>query len=168
MSRLEPHHHGKHFRADSGDCVLTTKLILTVGFTLMSSIRLRKFFLLLGCLQFLPWWTLNFTDCCLSLLLYLYSFSLYFVQVAIYLDCVSNVKPTLHSGNVSFWEETLLGSWCLTLSICGRIFFLYSFICAYIFWVVSPPPAPPLPLHLPLLPGRTCSALFSKFVEEKT
>jgi hypothetical protein len=47
--------------------------------------------------------------------------------------------------------------------------FIHIFICTYIVWVISPPcPPPPSPLSLPSLPGRTYSALFSNFVEEKT
>jgi hypothetical protein len=48
--------------------------------------------------------------------------------------------------------------------------FIHLFTCAYIFWT-SPSPCPlpsPYPPHPPLLPGRTCSALISNFVEEKT
>jgi hypothetical protein len=59
---------------------------------------------------------------------------------------------------------------------------IYSFIHMCIHWLghLSPnfPPHPPLPLHpsllptlpspSPLLPGRSCSALFSNFVKEKT
>jgi hypothetical protein len=49
------------------------------------------------------------------------------------------------------------------------IFFIHLFTCAYIVWVISPPILCPLPLppHSSL-PGRTCSALISNFVEEKT
>jgi hypothetical protein len=53
---------------------------------------------------------------------------------------------------------------CSLLSITFLNFFTHLFICAYIVWAISPPcPIPP-----PSLPGRTCSALFSNFVEEKT
>jgi hypothetical protein len=49
-------------------------------------------------------------------------------------------------------------------------FFIHIFICAYIVWVISPhcPSHPPSLPHHPSLPGRTFSALFSNFVEEKT
>jgi hypothetical protein len=42
----------------------------------------------------------------------------------------------------------------------------HLFTCAYIIWVISPP-CPLPPTFSPSLPGRTCSALFSNFVEEK-
>jgi hypothetical protein len=51
-------------------------------------------------------------------------------------------------------------------------FFIHLFTCAYIVWVNSPPnpptPVPTLFPHPPSLPGKTCSALISNFVEEKT
>jgi hypothetical protein len=58
----------------------------------------------------------------------------------------------------------------LKLEFC--FYFSYSFIhmCIHCMGHVSPPPGPsllPSP-PLPSLPGRTCSALFSNFVEEKT
>jgi hypothetical protein len=44
---------------------------------------------------------------------------------------------------------------------------IHLFICTYIVWAISPLCPPALPsLPTPLLPGRTCSALFSNFVEE--
>jgi hypothetical protein len=48
-------------------------------------------------------------------------------------------------------------------------FIIHLFTCACIVWVISPPcpPHPPFPPP-PLLAGRTCSALISNFVEEKT
>jgi hypothetical protein len=49
-------------------------------------------------------------------------------------------------------------------------FFYYSFIhmCIHCLGHFSPLPPPPLsPPHPPSLPGRTCSALISNFVEEK-
>jgi hypothetical protein len=48
---------------------------------------------------------------------------------------------------------------------------IHLFTCAYIVCVISPPDSllHPLPRSLPLsLPGRTCSAFISNFVEEKT
>jgi hypothetical protein len=46
-------------------------------------------------------------------------------------------------------------------------FYIHLFICAYIVWVIYPPcPCLLFLLPLTLLPGRTCSALFSNFVEE--
>jgi hypothetical protein len=47
-------------------------------------------------------------------------------------------------------------------------FFIHLFTCAYIVWVISPLfPLPPFsPPLFPSLPGRTCSALISNFVEE--
>jgi hypothetical protein len=48
------------------------------------------------------------------------------------------------------------------------LFFIHLFICAYIVWAISSPCPLPLPPYTPSLPGRTCSALFSNFVEEKT
>jgi hypothetical protein len=51
------------------------------------------------------------------------------------------------------------------------LFFLiiYLFTCAYIVWVISPPFSLPYPLPpSPSFSGRTCSALISNFVEEKT
>jgi hypothetical protein len=48
-------------------------------------------------------------------------------------------------------------------------FFIHLLACAFIVWVVSPLGPHPLLLPLPpLLLGKTCSALFSNFVEEKT
>jgi hypothetical protein len=50
------------------------------------------------------------------------------------------------------------------------IFLIHLFTCAYIVWAISPPyilTSPSLPPP-PSLPGRTCSALLSNFVEEKT
>jgi hypothetical protein len=46
----------------------------------------------------------------------------------------------------------------------------YLFTCADTVWVISPlcPPSLPFPPLLPSFPGRTCSALISNFVEEKT
>jgi hypothetical protein len=56
----------------------------------------------------------------------------------------------------------------------GNIFFLsffliHLFICAYIVWAISPPyPLPTPSPHCPAsLPGRTCFALISNFVEER-
>jgi hypothetical protein len=46
-------------------------------------------------------------------------------------------------------------------------FIIHLFICAYIVWVISTPASLTLSLP-PSLPGRTCSALISNFVEEKT
>jgi hypothetical protein len=43
------------------------------------------------------------------------------------------------------------------------IVFIHLLICVYIVWTISPISPP----HFPSLPGRTCSALFSNFVEEK-
>jgi hypothetical protein len=57
------------------------------------------------------------------------------------------------------------------------LFFIvfHLFIFAYIFETISPPHTPcpfssphSFPLPHPTLPGRTCSALSSNFVEEKT
>jgi hypothetical protein len=53
-----------------------------------------------------------------------------------------------------------------------RLDFFYLFIYSYVHTLFEPflPPAPcslPVPPP-PLLPGRSCSALFSNFVEEKT
>jgi hypothetical protein len=52
------------------------------------------------------------------------------------------------------------------------IFKIFLFIYSHVHKLFGPflPPAPhPLPLPVtPLLPGRTCSALISNFVEEKT
>jgi hypothetical protein len=45
------------------------------------------------------------------------------------------------------------------------LIFCYSFI--HIVWVISPPCSPFLHHSPPLLPGTTCSALISNFVEEK-
>jgi hypothetical protein len=46
--------------------------------------------------------------------------------------------------------------------------FIYSYVHT-LFGPFLPPDICPLPLApLPSLPGRTCSALFSNFVEEKT
>jgi hypothetical protein len=48
--------------------------------------------------------------------------------------------------------------------------FIHLFTCAYIVWVISPPVT--LPHHLfplpPSVPGRSCYALITNFVEEKT
>jgi hypothetical protein len=41
--------------------------------------------------------------------------------------------------------------------------FLHLLVWVYIVWATSPSPSPN-----PSFPGRTCSALFSDFVEEKT
>jgi hypothetical protein len=46
-------------------------------------------------------------------------------------------------------------------------FFIHLFPCAYIVWAISPLYPPSIP-QSPSLPGRTCSALISNFVEEKT
>jgi hypothetical protein len=49
------------------------------------------------------------------------------------------------------------------------LLFIYSFICASIVWAISPLcPLPPPFSPILSLPGRTFSALFSNFVEEKT
>jgi hypothetical protein len=50
------------------------------------------------------------------------------------------------------------------------VIFIHLFICVYIVWAISPLllPASLLFLPTPSLPGRTCSALFSNFVGEKT
>jgi hypothetical protein len=50
------------------------------------------------------------------------------------------------------------------------LFLIHFFICAYIVWAISPPiPSTPISTpHPSSLPGRTCSAIFSSFVEEKT
>jgi hypothetical protein len=42
--------------------------------------------------------------------------------------------------------------------------FIHLFTCAYIVWVISPPT---LSLLLPSVPGRSCSAFVTSFVEEK-
>jgi hypothetical protein len=49
------------------------------------------------------------------------------------------------------------------------LFLIHLFTCVYIVWVISPHCSPALPSHpFPTsLPGRTCSALISNFVEEK-
>jgi hypothetical protein len=49
------------------------------------------------------------------------------------------------------------------------VILIHLFTCAYTVWAI-PPPAPPSfsPPSPPSLPSRTCSALFSNFVEEKT
>jgi hypothetical protein len=53
---------------------------------------------------------------------------------------------------------------------CFRFFFIHLFTCSYIVWVISTPYLlfPYSPPESPSLPGRTCSALISNFVEEKT
>jgi hypothetical protein len=49
------------------------------------------------------------------------------------------------------------------------LLFIHLFICTYIVWATSPHFSPPFYFPQPtLLPGRTCSALFSNTVEEKT
>jgi hypothetical protein len=53
---------------------------------------------------------------------------------------------------------------------CPLFFNIHLFTYAYILWVISlhcplPPPSPPLPS---LVPDRSCSALITNFVEEKT
>jgi hypothetical protein len=49
------------------------------------------------------------------------------------------------------------------------IYYSFIHICIHYLSHSSPlPPTPPSPQHPPLLPGRTCSALISNFVEEKT
>jgi hypothetical protein len=49
------------------------------------------------------------------------------------------------------------------------LFLIHLFTCAFIVWAISPPYPLPHPLPPPpSLPGRTCSALISNFVEEKT
>jgi hypothetical protein len=47
---------------------------------------------------------------------------------------------------------------------------VYLFTCAYIVWVISPPcPLPPFfLLSPPQFSGRSCSALITDFVEERT
>jgi hypothetical protein len=49
-------------------------------------------------------------------------------------------------------------------------FFIHLFTCAYIVWAISSPCSlpPPSPSPPPSRPDRTCSALFSNFVDEKT
>jgi hypothetical protein len=49
-------------------------------------------------------------------------------------------------------------------------FLFYLFIYSYVHTLFGPflPPHSTLSLPLPLFPGRTCSGLFSNFVEEKT
>jgi hypothetical protein len=47
-------------------------------------------------------------------------------------------------------------------------FIVYSFIHMCIHYLGHLSPLPPLSPPTPSLPGRTCSALFSNFVEEKT
>jgi hypothetical protein len=42
------------------------------------------------------------------------------------------------------------------------LFFVHLFTCAYIVWVISPRCLPPS------VSGRSCSALITDFVEEKT
>jgi hypothetical protein len=71
-------------------------------------------------------------------------------------------------------------SWFLMLYLCGirpvlfyphsSFFIIHLFTCAYIVCVIFPscPPPTPCSSHHPSLPGRTCSALISNFVEEKT
>jgi hypothetical protein len=53
----------------------------------------------------------------------------------------------------------------------ARFFFLiiHLFTCAYIVWVISPPcpPSLPSPLLPHSVPGRSCSAFMTNFVEEK-
>jgi hypothetical protein len=69
---------------------------------------------------------------------------------------------SLHKGYF-FTVHPYYGIYCIMVN-----FFIHLFTCAYIVWVISlpwplPPPSPP---HTPSLPGRTCSALISNFVEE--
>jgi hypothetical protein len=55
------------------------------------------------------------------------------------------------------------------VSLILKNFLIYLFTCAYMVWAISLPcPHPLLLLPTPSLPGRTCSALFSNFVEENT
>jgi hypothetical protein len=86
-------------------------------------------------------------------------FGAYFIIFSSYI--VSLCLPLIWKNNGSY----------KALGQCTRLFlFIHLFICAYIVWATSLPCAPPLPSSLPLpsLPGRTCSTLFSNFVEEKT
>jgi hypothetical protein len=58
------------------------------------------------------------------------------------------------------------------LFFCASFFLNYLFIYSCVHTLFGPflPPAPYslfLPLHPSLLPGRTCSALISNFVEER-
>jgi hypothetical protein len=55
------------------------------------------------------------------------------------------------------------------LTLFNESFFIHIFICAYIVGPFLPPAlVPSLSCPYPLLPGRTCAALFSNFVQEKT
>jgi hypothetical protein len=49
------------------------------------------------------------------------------------------------------------------------LFFIHLFTCAYTVWVIFPscPPLPPFLCLPPSVPGRSCSALITNFVEEK-
>jgi hypothetical protein len=58
---------------------------------------------------------------------------------------------------------------CLTIVLFFFIFFVvHFFTCAYIVWVIPPPCPPPPPSPPPSVSGRSCSALITDFVEEKT
>jgi hypothetical protein len=73
-----------------------------------------------------------------------------------------------------FWHGLLkihlLGIQSIVLTTSFSFFIVYSFIhmCIHCLGYHSPLPlAPSFSLPPPSLPGRTCSALFSNFIEEK-
>jgi hypothetical protein len=57
--------------------------------------------------------------------------------------------------------------WGVQLSL-SLFFIIHLFTCAYIVSFLPPASLPPPSPFSPLPPGRTCSALISNFVEEKT
>jgi hypothetical protein len=78
------------------------------------------------------------------------------------LSLSSNIGKILHVLFMNFKY--------LLIDFIYLFFIIHLFTCAYIVWVISSPclPPPTSPLLPPSLPGRTCSAFISNFVEEKT
>uniref|UniRef100_A0A8C0W563 Acyl-CoA oxidase C-alpha1 domain-containing protein n=1 Tax=Castor canadensis TaxID=51338 RepID=A0A8C0W563_CASCN len=93
------------------------------------------------------------------------------------LKCDTDVLVTFEGDNIVLLQYTILC--CHEVNKLYVIFeatiitsfslFIHLFIWAYIVWAISPPCLHPSPSPTPtLLLGRSCSALFSNFVEDKT
>jgi hypothetical protein len=69
---------------------------------------------------------------------------------------------------MAYLEESRVKEGIPFAFLVGNFFYSFIHMCIHCLGHFSPLPPTSLSPSLPLLPGKTCSALISNFVEEKT